>query len=77
LCSSDHERRVVPQSCEAFDDPVAVARDAVPEHVAGEDDVTEGRVAACLLASMLIEACASVHEQDTWTHARQRFVPEQ
>jgi hypothetical protein len=51
---------IVAHRGEGTDHPLAVARDPVTEHVAGEDDVTQGGVPAGLSAGMVVEACAAV-----------------
>ena len=73
----DHERRVIPQRGEAADDTVPVACYAITEHVTGEDDISKRRVTAGLLAGVLIQAGASVDEQNARPDAGQRFVPAQ
>ena len=77
LRPADHERRVIPQRGEAADDAVPIACHAITEHVTGEDDISKCRVTAGLLAGVLIQAGASVNEQDAGLDAGQRFVPAQ
>jgi hypothetical protein len=69
-----HEQRIVPQRMQAADDTVPAVRHAVPEHVTGQDNVSQCRVAAGLLAGVLIQTGASVDEHDARPGAGERLV---
>ena len=65
LGASDKQARVVAQRHQACHHPLPVTGDTVAVHVADEDDVAERCPASALLAGMLVQASATVDQQDT------------
>lgn len=60
--STDQQRRIITQSCQAFEDLFSVAPDAVAVHIAGQNGIAEFCVAVRLIARMLVQSGSSVNE---------------
>ena len=65
LAAADEQVRVVAQGEQARHHPLAVPRDPVAEHVAGQHGVAEGGITARLFPRVRVEAGPAVDEQDS------------
>jgi hypothetical protein len=66
---------IIPQPHQARHHALTVTRDAIPEHVTGQDRVTVRGVPPGLALGVIIETGSAMHEQQPGDRARCRIVP--
>jgi len=65
---------IVAQSPGTRHDALTVTRNTIAVHVASERDITEFSEAPRTLPGVVVEACASMDDQNAWTLTASRFI---